>query len=88
MTKIVKNNVVSDNETSENFRFSAAVAGYGLLLKDSQYKGNMTWQKVADLANSSIGKDPDGYRKEFITLSEQARDLMHYNNDFEEDYRK
>jgi Ca-activated chloride channel family protein len=90
MTRIVMNDTVPDNQLTENFRFASAVAGYGLLLKNSQYKGNMNWDMVTDLANGSIGKDPDGYRRGFVTLAEQARDLQHGNHHYYEDndYRK
>jgi Ca-activated chloride channel family protein len=75
MEKPVKYKLVPDAELSENFRFSAAVAEYGLLLKDSEYKGTADWKQTIELARSSQGEDKEGYRKEFITLSELARDL-------------
>jgi Ca-activated chloride channel family protein len=75
MEKPVKYKLIPDAELSENFRFSAAVAEYGLLLKDSEYKGTADWKQTIELARSSQGEDKDGYRKEFITLSELARDL-------------
>lgn len=78
MTTIVKTQTFDKQQHSENFRFSAAVAGFGLLLRDSRYKGNLNWDKVMELAKGAIGKDPDGYRREFITMCEQAKDLMHY----------
>jgi Ca-activated chloride channel family protein len=55
-------------ETSDNFRFSAAVAGFGMLLRDSKFKKDLKYQAVLDLAEASKGKDKDGYRKEFITM--------------------
>jgi Ca-activated chloride channel homolog len=76
MEKPVKYKLVPDAQLSENFRFSAAVAGYGLLLKDSEYKGTANWKQVIDLANGSQGKDSEGYRREFASLAELARDLM------------
>lgn len=54
--------------TSESFRFSAAVAGFGMLLRDSQYKESLTYKDVADLAKKSRGRDSNGYRAEFIRL--------------------
>jgi len=56
------------DETSENFRFSAAVAGFGMLLRDSKFKNDLSYQAVLDLAEASKGKDKDGYRKEFIAM--------------------
>lgn len=55
---------------SDNFRFSAAVAGFGLLLRNSEYKGNISYGDVLSLARSSKGTDEDGYRAEFIRLVE------------------
>ena len=58
-----------------NFRWSAAVASFGLLLRDSQYKGNASFESVLELAQGSIGEDPDGYRQEFIGLVKRARNI-------------
>lgn len=61
------------SQSSENMRFSAAVAGFGLLLRQSQYKGNLTFDQVIGLAKSSIGKDSEGYRAEFIRMVKNAK---------------
>ena len=58
--------------TSDNFRFSAAVAEFGLLLRDSQFKNKATYKQALDLAKSSKGKDENGYRAELIRLVEMA----------------
>ena len=58
--------------TSENFRFSAAVAEFGMLLRNSPYKQEASVQQVLLLANGAAGKDPDGYRREFIQLVASA----------------
>ncbi|MBP6991330.1 MAG: von Willebrand factor type A domain-containing protein [Spirochaetes bacterium] len=55
---------------SENFRFSAAVAGLGMILRDSQFKKDLTLSDVIRLARGSRGRDTEGYRAEFITLAE------------------
>lgn len=57
---------------SENLQFSAAVAGFGMLLRDSKYKGNLTYQTIIDMAKAARGKDPNGYRAELIKMIEQA----------------
>jgi Ca-activated chloride channel family protein len=61
---------ISLERASENFRFSAAVAGFGMLLRDSKFKGDMTYEAIIDLAKNSKGKDTEGYRAEFIRLAE------------------
>ncbi len=57
---------------SDNFRFSAAVAEFGLLLRNSEYKQQGNYQQVITLARSSKGNDQYGYRAEFIQLVEAA----------------
>jgi Ca-activated chloride channel family protein len=59
---------VSLNNTSNNFKWSAAVAGFGMLLRDSEFKGDFTFGEVLRLARKSKGEDPEGYRIEFINL--------------------
>ena len=63
------------NQTSDNFRFSAAVAGFGMLLRDSKYKGNATFESIEELAQGSKGPDLDGYRNEFLRLIEICKAL-------------
>ncbi|HEU4884778.1 MAG TPA: VWA domain-containing protein [Longimicrobium sp.] len=59
--------------TSDDFRFAAAVAQWGMLLRDSQFKGNSTWSSAAELAGGSLGHDEHGYRAEFVTLLNASR---------------
>ncbi len=61
--------------TSENFRFSAAVASFGMLLRGSEHMGSSSAQLVLDLATDSRGGDEEGYRAEFIQLVRTVRDL-------------
>ncbi|MDT4968284.1 MAG: Ca-activated chloride channel [Acidobacteriota bacterium] len=60
---------------SENFRFASAVAAFGMLLRDSKYKADASYNKVLELAQASRGSDQQGYRSEFIQLVETARML-------------
>ncbi len=53
---------------SEDFKFAAAVAGFGMLLRDSPDKGNLTYPAVLELAEASKGSDRSGHRAEFIAL--------------------
>jgi Ca-activated chloride channel family protein len=62
-------------KSSGDFRFAAAVAGYGMLLRDSPHKGNATWNSVHELAVEGKGADANGYRAEFISLLEKAQSL-------------
>jgi Ca-activated chloride channel family protein len=55
-------------EKSNDFIFSAAVAGFGMLLRDSEFKGDLTYEKVLSMARAGRGRDENGYRTEFINL--------------------
>ncbi|HWR38178.1 MAG TPA: von Willebrand factor type A domain-containing protein [Patescibacteria group bacterium] len=61
---------VHAGERSEQFRFAAAVAEYGLLLTKSEFKGQASYRQVQDLAAGAKGADPEGYRSEFMRLVE------------------
>ncbi len=61
--------------TSDNFRFAASVAGFAMLLRDSEYKGISSYDEVLRIANASVGKDAEGYRKEFVSLVKKAAEL-------------
>ena len=62
-------------ETSDNFRFSAAVASFGMLLRNSEFKGDMSLEKVVQLAKGAKGDDEEGDRAEFIRLARTVSDL-------------
>jgi len=62
---------------SEDFRFAAAVAAFGMIMRNSPYKGDYTVDGVIELADGSLGKGDDmAYRKEFVELARQAGKLM------------
>ncbi|HEY0461173.1 MAG TPA: VWA domain-containing protein [Pyrinomonadaceae bacterium] len=63
----------SFENASENLRFASAVAGFGMLLRDSNYKGNASFTNLWQIANSSRGNDLKNYRGEFVELIEKAR---------------
>ena len=60
---------------NENLRFAAAVAEYGMLLRNSEYKAQSNWENVITLARQNLGTDPGGYRAEFVRLAEVARGM-------------
>ncbi|PTX21495.1 Ca-activated chloride channel family protein [Pontibacter mucosus] len=67
-TTVSGKSTVQPGLTSDNFRFAAAVASFGMLLRDSEFKGNATYDQVLELAQSALGNDAEGYRAEFIKL--------------------
>ena len=62
-------------EASVDFRFAAAVASFGLMLRDSQFKANLTYDAAVELAQSAIGPDRDGRRAEFLEMVRKAKRL-------------
>jgi Ca-activated chloride channel family protein len=65
----------SFSTASPDCQFAAAVAGFGLVLRDSQYKGNLTFGAVREIAQAGIGEDNGGYRKEFVEMVRRAKEL-------------
>jgi len=64
----LKSNEIKD----EDFFFAQDVASFGMILRDSKYKGNITLKEVLEIAKKYKGKDPEGYRADFIKLVEKA----------------
>ena len=56
-------------------RFASAVAGFALLLRDSEHRGGASFEQVLALARGARGEDENGYRAEFIGMVETARTL-------------
>ena len=72
---------VADAETrigqaSDDFQFAAAVAAFGMILRGSQYRGNVSLDAVQEMAQAGIGADEEGYRSEFIALVNKAKTLV------------
>jgi Ca-activated chloride channel family protein len=68
---------VANARTAPNadFRFALAVAGYGMVLRDSPHKGSATLDQVLTLARGAVGDDPEYYRAEFISIVNATRDV-------------
>jgi Ca-activated chloride channel family protein len=62
-------------KASEDFKFAAAVASFGMLLRDSEHKGSANYSTILELAGSSKGSEDAGYRDEFVTLVKKAQTL-------------
>jgi Ca-activated chloride channel family protein len=65
----------SYGRASSDFRFAAAVASFGMLLRDSQFRGGASFEAVLELAEAAKGDDENGYRAEFINLVKKAQAL-------------
>lgn len=73
METVVKDTNNALDKTSENFRFSVAVAEFGLLLRSSDFKGSANYEQIENLAKNAIGRDSEGYRAEFLRLVKTAK---------------
>jgi len=62
-------------KTSPDYRFSAAVASFGMLLRGSEFMGNTSVESILGLAKNAKGEDEEGYRSEFIQLVKTVGDL-------------
>jgi Ca-activated chloride channel family protein len=71
---------ISLDKASDNFKFSAAVAEFGMLLRDSEYKGTTDFESILMLAREGKGNDKHGYRAEFIKLTEMCQILQQTKN--------
>jgi Ca-activated chloride channel family protein len=60
---------------SENLRFASAVTEFGLLLRNSEFKGSATYSNVISRAKNAFCKDEEGYRAEFVQLVKTAQSL-------------
>ncbi len=64
----VQGGVVPLTRASDDFRFAAAVAEFGLLLRESPFKGNASFENVLQMAQQSRGTDEEGHRAGFVNL--------------------
>ncbi len=62
-------------ESDGDFRFALAVASYGMLLRESPFRGSLTYDTVLSLARDGFGRDADGYRAGFIQLVQNTQTL-------------
>jgi len=62
-------------EMSQNMGFASSVAEFGMLLRDSKFKADSSYDAVLDRAKANIGKDTLGFRGEFLEIVERAKAL-------------
>lgn len=68
--------VKSENEElSESFRFGSSVVEFGLVLRDSKYKGKSNLASAMKRAEDAVTYDPEGYRREFLSLVEMCSEM-------------
>jgi len=75
-SKLIEHPVVdAPGNTSTNFRFAAAVAEFGMLLRNSEFKQSASYNNAWQLAKNALGSDEEGYRSEFLKLLKNAQSL-------------
>ncbi len=62
-------------DATDDFRFAAAVASFGMLLRRSEHAGDASYPQVVELARSGLGRDSDGRRAELLGLARRAAEL-------------
>ena len=70
LEQVIEKQSVEFSQSSNNFKWAAAVAGFGMLLRDSDFKADLNYAEVISLARSARGADDQGYRSELIKLME------------------
>src|SRR5207253_8275771 len=78
-SKLLKQGVEDEGKdyaaATDDYKFAAAVAAFGMILRDSPHKGSASLGAVLELAEASKGPDASGYRKEFLDLVRKAQQL-------------
>ena len=74
--KALIDNQIKMESSSNNFRFAAAVAEFGMLLRNSEFKGESNFKQAIALAKGAKGKDTHGYRKELIDMMEVMQSIV------------
>jgi Ca-activated chloride channel family protein len=64
------------DDSSENFRFAAAVAEFGMILRGSSHAGAANLDQVVEVARRASGEDLNGYRAEFVDLAERCKEMQ------------
>ena len=73
--KPVKDYVNDMEDASDNLRFAAAVSEFGMILRNSEFRGGSTLDQAEKLARSARGEDEEGYRSEFIRLIDTVKGM-------------
>lgn len=75
LQSVVEDKAMAFGSASENLRFAAAVAEFGMLLRNSEFKSAASFNQVYQTAKKATARDEEGYRKEFLTLVRKASKL-------------
>ncbi len=73
MIKVIENKSIPLKNSSDDFKFSTAVAWFGLKLRDSNLVPNKATEDIKKLAKEGLSNDDEGYKAEFIRLVETVK---------------
>ena len=73
---VVENKQRAFDDASSDFQFAAAVAAFGMVLRNSEFRGNSSLAEVEQIASSAIGADPQGHRTAFLDLVRKTSTLQ------------
>ncbi|HQE33659.1 MAG TPA: von Willebrand factor type A domain-containing protein [Flavobacterium alvei] len=73
MVKVIENQSIPLKNASDDFKFSTAVAWFGLKLRDSNLVPNKSSEEIKKLSKEGLSNDEDGYKAEFIRLVETVK---------------
>ena len=73
LERVLENTVQNEKQLSNAYKFSAAVAEFGMLLSESEHKGTASFDHVIKMAKTGVGNDKNGYRAEFLRLVDLAK---------------
>ncbi len=79
ITQTIQKSQVQEEPTGD-FAWASTVAEFGMLLRDSEFKGSSTYEDVLKRARANIGEDKFGFRNEFVSLVETARNIAPSQN--------
>ncbi|MCT4587957.1 MAG: von Willebrand factor type A domain-containing protein [Carboxylicivirga sp.] len=75
LKKVLEGKVKDFNKASDDFRFAASVAGFGMVLRDSPYMGELAFDSLQSIAKKARGDDEQGFKAEMVRLMKTAESL-------------
>jgi Ca-activated chloride channel family protein len=72
LSRVVDNKETAFAQTSTDLRWAVAIASFGMKLRESPHRGNLSWKDIYAMAQGAAGKDPEGYRTEALKLIQMA----------------
>jgi Ca-activated chloride channel family protein len=75
LSRVVKNEEVAFAQAPADLRWATAIASFGMMLRESPHRGNLSWKQIYTMAQGAVGKDAEGYRTEALSLIQRASTL-------------